>query len=182
MEEDIRKSAITRHIVDGESPKEIYTSLKRTKPWFFKWLKRYQTGDVNWFKDHSRAPVRRPTEMSQGEKDLIIATRRRLEAAPYAQVGVSAIKWEIRKLSAPFPSDRTMNRILKKEGLVKKNFIYPQGSRVPLLYGGLRGQQHPSGGPGGTQVHQGGWPVLRAQHDGSLQPWSLSRVAADQGR
>ena len=182
MEEEIRKQAITRHVVNGESPKSIYTSLNRSKKWFFKWLKRYQTGDVNWFKDHSRAPVRRPTEMSQGEKDLIIATRRRLEVEPYAQVGVSAIKWEIRKLSAPFPSDRTMNRILKKEGLVKKNFLRPQGGRVPLLYGGPGGQQHPSGRPGGTQVHQGGWPVLRAQRDGSLQPWSLSRVAADQGR
>jgi len=182
MEEEIRKQAITQHVVDGESPKSIYASLKRSKKWFFKWLKRYQTGDANWFKDHSRVPVRRPTETSQGQRDLIIATRRRLEAEPYAQVGVTAVKWEIKKLNAPFPSDRTMNRILKKEGLVKKNFVRPEGGRVPLLYGGSGGQQHPSGRPGGTQIYQGRRSVLLTQHDGSLQPRGLSRVAADQGR
>jgi hypothetical protein len=52
MEEEIRKQAIYRHIVGGESPKNIYTSLKRSKKWFFKWLKRHQTGDTDWFKDH----------------------------------------------------------------------------------------------------------------------------------
>lgn len=56
MEEEIRRQAICRHIADGESPKSIYTSLKRSKKWFFKWLKRYQTGDADWFKDQGRAP------------------------------------------------------------------------------------------------------------------------------
>jgi putative transposase len=133
MEEEIRKQAITRHIVDGESPKSIYTSLKRSKKWFFKWLRRYHTGDTDWFKDHSRAPVRRPAETSSRQKDLIIATRQRLEGASFAQVGVAAIKWELKKLRSSFPSDRTINRILKREGLFKKNFVCAQGSRVSLF-------------------------------------------------
>lgn len=182
MEEEIRKQAIYRHIVDGESPKSIYTSLKRTKPWFFKWLKRYRAGDTDWFKDQGRAPRRRPTQTSQKQQDLIIATRQHLEAEPYAQTGVTAIKWALKKLKAPFPSDRTITRILKREGLVKKNFICLQRGRLPLLCGGPGGQQHPSGRPGGTSVYQGRWPVLLAQRDGSLQPCGLSRVAANQGR
>jgi putative transposase len=170
MEEDIRKQAITRHIVGGESPKSIYTSLKRSKKWFFKWWRRYQTGDTDWFKDRSRAPVRRPTETSQGQKDLIIATRQRLQTDSFAQVGVAAIKWELKKLRAAIPSDRTITRILKQEGLVKKNFLCAQGDRVPLLYRGPGGQQHPPGGPGGSPVHQGGRPILLAPHHGPLPP------------
>jgi len=182
MEEETRKQAITRHIGDGETPKSIYTSLKHSKKWFFKWLKRYQTGDTDWFQDHSRAPVRQPTETSQRQKDLIIATRRRLEIEPYAQVGVSAIKWELQKIRTPFPSDRTINRVLKREGLVKKNFVCSQGGCVPLLYGSPKDQQHPPGGLGGAPVHQGRWPVLLAQRDGPLPPSGLSRAAANQGR
>jgi putative transposase len=133
MEEEIRQQAIHRHLADGESPKSIYTSLKRSKKWFFKWLKRYQTGDTDWFRDQSRAPRRRPAETSQKQKGLIIATRQRLESEPYAQIGVAAIKWALTKLKTPFPSDRTITRILKREGLVKKNFVRCQGGFVPLL-------------------------------------------------
>lgn len=134
MEEEIRKQAIYRHIVGGESPKSIYTSLKRSKPWFFKWLKRYQAGDADWFKDQGRAPRRRPTQTSQKQQDLIIATRQRLEVEPYAQIGVTAIKWALQKLKAPFPSDRTITRILKREGLVKKNCVRPpKGWLTPTL-------------------------------------------------
>jgi transposase len=153
MEEEIRKQAIHRHIVEGESPKSIYTSLKRSKPWFFKWLKRYQAGDADWFKDHGRAPRRRPAETSQRQKGLIITTRQRLEAEPYAQIGVTAIKWALKKLKAPFPSDRTITRIVKREGLVKKNFVRLQRGGLPLLYGGPGDQQHPPGRPGGAPVY-----------------------------
>lgn len=182
MEEEIRKQAIYRHIVGGESPKSIYTSLARSKKWFFKWLKRYQAGDADWFKDLDRAPRRRPTQTSQKQQDLIIATRQRLEAEPYAQTGVTAIKWALQKLKAPFPSDRTITRILKREGLVKKNCVRLQRGGLPLLCGGPGGQQHPPGQPNKAPVYQGRWPVLLAQRDGSLQPCGLSRVAANQGR
>jgi len=182
MEEEIRRQAIYRHIADGESPKSIYTSLKRSKKWFFKWLKRYQTGDADWFKDQGRAPRRRPTQTSQKQQDLIIATRQRLETEPYAQTGVTAIKWALKKLKAPFPSDRTITRILKRAGLVKKNCVRRQRGHLPLLCGGPGGQQHPPDRPGGAPVYQRRRPVLLAQRDGSLQPCGLSRVAANQGR
>jgi hypothetical protein len=55
MEQELRKTAIKRFI-QGKKPKHIYESLNRSKPWFFKWLKRYQSGDPNWFKGQSRAP------------------------------------------------------------------------------------------------------------------------------
>ena len=52
MEQDLRKKAITLYL-KGKSPKSIYSDLNRSKNWFFKWLKRYQTGDPDWYKEIS---------------------------------------------------------------------------------------------------------------------------------
>jgi len=125
MEQDFRKKAITLYL-EGESPKSIYSQLKRSKEWFYKWLKRYQTGDPDWYKDKSRAPKRKPTAISESDKERIISVRTRLESQKFAQIGASAIKWELSKSGYGFPSDRTINRVLKKEGLVKKNFVHYQ--------------------------------------------------------
>ena len=125
MSEELRKKAIQLYL-QGEKPKSIYSSLNRTKQWFFKWLKRYEAGNPEWYKEQSRAPVRHPHQISVQQQQAIILTRNRLEAQRFAQTGVSAIKWELSKQGLHFPSDSTINRVLKREGLVKKNFIYPQ--------------------------------------------------------
>jgi transposase len=51
MEDVLRRTAIRRYVLAGESPKTIYSSFNRSKKWFFKWLKRYQTGGTDWHKD-----------------------------------------------------------------------------------------------------------------------------------
>jgi len=126
MEQELRKQAIQRYR-NNEKPKSIYTDLNRSKFWFFKWLKRYQSGDPDWYKDQSRAPNTRPTALSEIDKQQIISVRERLESQKFAQTGASAIKWELSKSGLNFPSDRTINRVLKREGLVKKNFLRCQG-------------------------------------------------------
>ena len=125
MEQDLRKNAITLYL-KGDEPKSIYTELNRSKEWFFKWLKRYQTGDRDWYQDKSRAPKRQPAAISEIDRDRIISVRTRLESQKFSQIGASAIKWELSKSGHGFPSDRTINRVLKKEGLVKKNFVHSQ--------------------------------------------------------
>jgi len=126
MEQKLRKQAIQRYR-NNEKPKSIYTDLNRSKYWFFKWLKRYQSGAPDWYKDQSRAPHTRPTALSEIDQQRIISVRERLESQKFAQTGASAIKWELSKSGCSFPSDRTINRVLKREGLVKKNFVYCQG-------------------------------------------------------
>ncbi len=126
METELRKKAIQRY-VQGDKPKAIYTDLKRSKKWFFKWLQRYQTGEKNWYKDQSRAPKNSPKRISGTDKQRIIEVRKKLESQLFAQTGASAIKWELSKSGFNFPSDRTINRVLKREGLVKKNFLRSQG-------------------------------------------------------
>ena len=125
MEQELRKKAITFYL-KGEAPKAVYTELNRSKEWFFKWLKRYQSGDPDWYKGKSRAPRKQSAEISKIDRQRIISTRKRLESQKFAQIGTSAIKWELSKSGFDFPSDRTINRALKKEGLVKKNFVYSQ--------------------------------------------------------
>ena len=126
MEQELRKKAIKRYL-QGETPKSIYSDLGRSKNWFFKWLRRYQSGDCHWYKDQSRSPIRRPTALNDIDKQRIISVRQRLESQKFAQTGVSAIKWELSKSGHGFPSDSTINRVLKREGLIKKNSIRPQG-------------------------------------------------------
>jgi putative transposase len=126
MEQEVRKKAISRYL-QGEKPISIYTDLRRSKNWFFKWLKRYKSGDPDWFEDKSRAALGRPTQLSEIEKQRIVSVRKRLDSERFAQIGASAIKWELNKSGYRFPSDRTINRVLKREGLIKKNFLCSQG-------------------------------------------------------
>ena len=70
--------------------------------------------------DQSRAPRKSPQRISETERQRIIATRKRLETETFALVGTSAIKWEMRKAGYRFPSDSTIHRVLKHEGLIKK--------------------------------------------------------------
>jgi putative transposase len=122
MQQELRKTAIERYL-QGQSPKTIYTDLKRSKYWFFKWLKRYKTGEPEWYKDNSRAPIKRATEIGEIERERIISVRTHLESQKFAQIGPSAIKWELSKSHYSLPSDSTIKRVLKSEGLIKKNFV-----------------------------------------------------------
>ena len=133
METEIRRKAIQRYL-KGEKPKSIYTDLHRSKKWFFKWLRRYQTGRKDWYKDQSKAPHNSPTRTPEIEAQRITEVRRRLESESFAQIGASAIKWELSKSGLDFPSDRTINRVLKREGLVKKNSVCSKGRRVPIFH------------------------------------------------
>jgi hypothetical protein len=55
----------------------------------------------------------------------------------------------------PLRSDSTINRTLKREGLVKKNCLCSQGCRVPILYRASLLQQHPSDGSRWAALHKG---------------------------
>ena len=171
-EETLRKIAVEQYL-QGKDPIAIYSELGRSKPWFFKWLHRYQSGDTEWYKDKPKTPHCHPHETPPERQNLVKNIRIQLEDS-YAQVGTPAIKWEFKKLGITPPSDRTINRILKREGLVKKNSLYLQRSGIPLFHQASGNQQHPPSGSAWTEIHQERWAFLFAQCYGSLQPPNLA--------
>jgi putative transposase len=87
MEDVLRKTAIRRYVLGGESPKAIYNSLNRSKKWFFKWLKRYQTGGMDWYKDKkcSGVSLKEPQKFDdKGEGARIPKNRAFQETMHYA--------------------------------------------------------------------------------------------------
>ncbi len=179
-EETLRKMAIEQHL-QGKSPISIYLEMGRSKYWFFKWLHRYQSGDTEWFKDKPKTPHHHPHTSSLKMQNLVKSIRIQLEDS-YAQVGTSAIKWEFKKLGVVPPSDRTINRILKRAGLVKKNSLCLQGSGIPLLLQTPGIQQHPPGGSPGSKIHQKRWPLLFTPHHGSIQSSRLYQPSTKKRR
>ena len=179
-EETLRKMAIEQHL-QGKSPISIYLEIGRSKYWFFKWLHRYQSGDTEWFKDKLKTPHHHPHTSSLKMQNLVKSIRIQLEDS-YAQVGTSAIKWEFKKLGVVPPSDRTINRILKRAGLVKKNSLYPKGSGISVFLQTPGIQQHPPGGSAGSKIHQKRWPLLFTPHHGSIQSSGLYQPSTKKRR
>ena len=127
----LREKAI-RNYLNGKSPKKIYQSLGKGKTWFFKWLKRYKLDGKNWASEHSRRPRISPNRIDQEIEQMVIATRKKLENKLYAQIGASNIDWQLRQEGIDPPSISTINRILKRNSLVRKRERYiPKGTTYP---------------------------------------------------
>ena len=109
----LRKDAIKRYLT-GESVITICRDLKVSRKWFYKWHKRYQTGDSDWYKDQSKAPHHQPHKIDSKVEQLVLNVREKLEQTKYAQIGATAIAWHISKLSESPPPIWMINRILKR--------------------------------------------------------------------
>lgn len=132
-EQKIRESAIQRY-GNGEPPKLIYTSLNRTKQWFFKWLKRFKSGEPNWANGLSRRPHYSPKKIDQAMEQAVIEKRQELTQTLYAQIGALNISWHLGRERNDLPSMATINRIIKRNDLTRKKPRYiPKGVDYPGL-------------------------------------------------
>jgi putative transposase len=130
-EEQTRIQAIQLYL-DGVSPTELCRRVGHTRPWFYKWLRRYQTGDTDWHKDRSKAPVRVANKTPGSVEKQVLKIRGRLENSKYSQIGALAIQWEMeRQGQAPLPA-WTIDRILKRHNAVREKKRYtPTGRAYP---------------------------------------------------
>ena len=141
-ESEIRKQAISRY-ENGESPKQIYQSLGKSKKWLFKWLKRYKNGGDNWSEELSRRPHHSKEKIEKTMEQAIIDTRKKLEGTLYAQIGALNIKWHLEKQGLAPPPISTINKVLKRNSLVKKRHRYePRGTNYPALKAGQSNFMH----------------------------------------
>jgi transposase len=140
-----RCRAIERH-QSGESAEAISASLGFSTRWFYKWLKRFQTGDPEWYRERSRRPHHSPSRTGPEVAWWVESTRRKL-AADRQFSGAQAILWELEDLNVvPLPSLRTINRILARSDLPRRrNGPYvPKGKKYPSLKGEKAGDVHQS--------------------------------------
>lgn len=105
---------------NGESPEMICASLGKSRTWLYKWIRRYRKHDDSWNQSLSRFPHsiqrRTPSEI----EEIVKMIRFNL----YNQglfCGAQAIRWELEDLGVkPLPSNRTINRILSRNGLTHR--------------------------------------------------------------
>ncbi len=107
----------TERYKNGEKPESICTSLGRSKVWLYKWVKREaEGGGTSWSEDLSRRP-REIKRTPEGIEELVKYIRLKLYNRELF-CGSQAILWELEDLNvSPLPLLRTINRILKRDGI-----------------------------------------------------------------
>ena len=75
-----RYEAIRRYLA-GERPVEICRTLGYSRPWLYKWLKRYDPANLAWAKTRSRAPHRLTAKTAPAVERLVCEIRQRLVQA-----------------------------------------------------------------------------------------------------
>ncbi|MFH1868767.1 MAG: helix-turn-helix domain-containing protein [Candidatus Omnitrophota bacterium] len=132
-EKELRELAIKRY-ENGESPKAIYESLNKSKRWLFKWIKRFNSGNPDWSSSLSRRPHHSPNKTDPKMEQAIIEQRQNLEQTLYAQIGVDNISWQLSQKIEELPSMATINRIIKRNNLIRKRPKYSsKGIDYPSL-------------------------------------------------
>ena len=138
-----RVSAVQRYL-KGESPQSICSSLRKTKPWLYKWIARYIPDDPTWFEDQSRRPLtsrsRTPTEI---EKIVEMVRLSLYNKGLFC--GKQAIQWEMIDMEIqPLPSLSTIGRILRRLELTHRRTgrYEPKGKKYPELPALLPNQTH----------------------------------------
>jgi putative transposase len=128
-----RINAVDRYL-NGESPKSIYTSLNRTKPWLFKWVDRYHTGLSEWYADAPRKPQTNPRKISIEMEALIKLIRLELyNDGVFCGAQAIAGVMEDRHTSS-IPSLRTIDRVIRRNDLTHKRTgrYIPKGTTYPV--------------------------------------------------
>jgi hypothetical protein len=132
--ERVRKRAMARY-EKGEPVSTIWQSLGQSRPWFYKWLRRYQNGQVDWYVEQSRHPRNNPHWTTAVLEEQVKFVRLEL----YNQAvfcGAQAIRWRLEELAVePLPSLSTIGRILVRHDLTDRRTgrYEPKGVYYPRV-------------------------------------------------
>lgn len=113
---------------------DICSSLNCSRPWFYKWLKRYQSMDSDWYKEQSRAPKTKLIKTDSDMEKVVLETRKYLASKPYFQYGPQAIYYALSQKGIEPPPVWTIARILKRHNITstKRTTAYtPKGKVYP---------------------------------------------------
>jgi len=129
----LRKEAISLYLAE-EKPTAICLKIGVSRQWFYKWLKRYRSGNENWFADESRKPHNNPQKVSAALEQTVVNIRQTLTKRIYSQTGAFVIRLEMQDLGIKPLHTSTINRILKRNDLIVKRTKYqPSGKAYPVV-------------------------------------------------
>ncbi|MDW7646520.1 MAG: integrase core domain-containing protein [Desulfuromonadales bacterium] len=143
-EEEKQRILAVKRFHAGEKPESICSSLGRSRPWLYKWVRRHADHDDTWF---SSLP-KRPVSTGNRTPDEIVEIVKLVRLSLYNQdlfCGAQAILWELEDLGVtPLPSLRTINRILNRNDLTHRRTgkYEPKGTPYPKLPALLPNQTH----------------------------------------
>lgn len=132
--ERVRKQALGRY-ENGEAASTIWRSLGQSRPWFYKWRCRYQSGQADWYLEQSRNPRSNPHWTTPALEEQVKFVRLEL----YNQgmfCGAQAIRWRLEELAVePLPSLSTIGRILVRHDLTDRRTgrYEPKGIYYPRV-------------------------------------------------
>jgi transposase-like protein len=125
MEDEIifRKQAVQLYL-SGITITDISQKLDRSRQWVHKWINRFRTnGQDEWSQSLSTSPRLINNRTSPDEEELIIKVRKALECRQYSQTGALTIMYEIERMGLKPPSISTINRVLKRNDLIKSSSV-----------------------------------------------------------
>lgn len=118
-EEILRQQAIELHL-KGTAIIDITDKLGKSRQWVHKWLGRYKSGDDKWYLSLSNAPKRPIKAVSEDIENMVVSIRKKLKDQKYAQKGALNILYEFERLNIKPPSLSTINRIIRRNGLIDR--------------------------------------------------------------
>jgi len=144
-EEWSRRRAIERYL-RGERAVAICASMGRKERWLYKWLKRYRSGEPEWYREYSRRPIQTLSRTSVEIEEIVKHVRLQLYNRDEF-CGAQAIRWQLEDEKVqPLPSIRTIGRILAREGLTHRRTGHyeAKGKLYPVLDAAHPGSVHQS--------------------------------------
>lgn len=108
----------------GHSVTEVARELGKSRQWVYKWINRSSEDNPDWSKSQSNAPHKVTNKTCSDIEMAIVRTRKMLDRHPYKESGAFPVMYELIRQGIEAPSVATINRILKKHGLVKTKRVY----------------------------------------------------------
>jgi len=117
QERRLRRKAL-RLRLSGMPLVKVLKIVGRSKAWFNKWAKRFEHFGGAGLKSGSRRPHHPAPVLTASVVRMIVHIRRRLMRQPVGLIGPRAIQREFEQLGGRVPSQTSIKRVLRQQGLV----------------------------------------------------------------